>query len=93
MFLVGLSDQSILLYTEAGAPLWKHQGAKSIFSKPFVKDGLAWIDQGNELVAISIKTGKIEKKFSMPSGAGTPFIMNHTLFSASPNRLLYGFAP
>lgn len=93
MFLVGLSDQSILLYTEAGAPIWKHQGAQSIFSKPFVKDGLAWIDQGNELVAISIKTGKIEKKFSMPSGAGTPFIMNHTLFSASPNRLLYGFAP
>ena len=93
MFMVGLSNQSILLYTEAGAPLWKYQGSKSVFSKPFVKDSLAWIDQGNELVALSLKTGKIEKKFNMPGGAGTPFIMNHTLFSASPNRLLYGFSP
>ncbi len=91
-FLVGLSDQSILLYTEAGAPLWKYTGKNAIFPKPFVKDGFAWIDQGNEVIGISIKTGKKEQKFSTPGGAGTPFILNHTLFSASPKRLLYGFS-
>lgn len=91
-FLVGLSDQTILLYTEAGAPLWEYVSKNAIFPKPFVKDGLAWIDQGNEIVGISLKTGKKEQKFSTPGGAGTPFIMNHTLFSASPKRLLYGFS-
>ena len=91
MFLIGLADQSILLYTESGAPLWKFHGTNSIFQKPFIKDGFAWIDQGNEVVAISLKTGKVERKFSTPGGAGTPFIMNKTLYSASPKRLLYGF--
>ena len=90
-FLVGLSDQSILLYSEAGAPLWKFNGKNAVFPKPFVKDGYAWIDQGNEVIGISLKTGKKERKYSTPGGAGTPFILNHTLFSASPKRLLYGF--
>ena len=90
--LVGLSDQSILLYSEAGAPLWKYVGKNSIFTKPFVKEGFAWIDQGNEVIGISIKTGKKERKFSTPGGAGTPFVLNHTLFSASSKRLLYGFS-
>jgi outer membrane protein assembly factor BamB len=92
MIMVGLADQSILLYTETGTPLWKYKSRNSIFPKPFVKDGLAWIDQGNDVVAISLKTGKVERKFSTPGGAGTPFIMNKTLFSASPKRLLYGFS-
>ena len=92
MIMVGLADQSILLYTETGTPLWKFKSRNSIFPKPFVKDGFAWIDQGNEVVAISLKTGKVERKFSTPGGAGTPFIMNKTLFSASPKRLLYGFS-
>ncbi len=90
--LVGLSDQSILLYSEAGAPLWKYAGKNAIFPKPFVKEGFAWIDQGNEVIGISIKTGKKEKKFSTPGGAGTPFVLNRTLFSASSKRLLYGFS-
>ena len=89
--ILSLSDQSILLYSNIGTPLWKYQGKKSIFSKPFIYDGKAWIDQGNELIAISIKTGKVVKSFNTPGGAGTPFILNRTLFSASPKRVLYGF--
>lgn len=89
--IISLSDQSILLYSSIGTPLWKFPGRKSIFSKPFIYDGKAWIDQGNEIIAISIKTGKVVKTFNTPGGAGTPFILNHTLFSASPKRVLYGF--
>ena len=89
--IISLADQSILLYSNIGTPLWKFQGKKSIFSKPFIYDGKAWIDQGNELIAISLKDGKIVKTFNTPGGAGTPFILNHTLFSASPKRVLYGF--
>ncbi len=89
--LVGLANQSLLLYSISGTPLWKFQGKNSIFSKPFVEDGLAWLDQGNEVIAISLSDGKITQRFSTPGGAGTPFILNKTLFSASSKRLLYGF--
>ena len=90
--LIGLANQSVLLYTETGAPLWKFHGENSVFMKPFVKDDYAWLDQGNEIVAISLKNGKVERKFNTPGGAGTPFIMNKILYSASPKRLLYGFS-
>lgn len=89
--ILSLADQSILLYSNIGTPLWKYQGKKSIFSKPFIYDGLAWIDQGNEIIALSLKDGKVVKTFNTPGGAGTPFILNHTLFCASPKRVLYGF--
>ena len=92
LFLIGLADQSLLLYTESGTPLWKYRGKGTVFPKPFVKDGFAWIDQGNEVVSVSLKNGRVERKFSTPGGAGTPFIMNKTLYSASPKRLLYGFS-
>lgn len=90
--MVSLSDQTILLYTKSGAPLWKYQGNGSIFLNPMIKDGVAWIDQNNQVIGISLKTGKVEKRFNTPGGSGTPFIMNQTLFTASPKHLLYGFA-
>lgn len=90
--LIGLSDQSVLLYSNDGAPLWKFKGKNSIFTNPFVKDDFIWIDQGNEIISLSIKDGKVQRRFSTPGGAGSPFIMNHTLFSASPKRVLYGFS-
>lgn len=90
--IISLADQSILLYSNIGTPLWKFQGKKSIFSKPFIYDGKAWIDQGNEIIAISLKDGKVVKTYNTPGGAGTPFILNHTLFCASPKRILYGFS-
>lgn len=90
--LVGLANQSLLLYSIAGTPLWKFQGKNSIFSTPFVDEGLAWLDQGSEVIAISLSDGKIIRRFSTPGGAGTPFILNKTLFSASSKRLLYGFS-
>ena len=89
--IISLADQSILLYSNIGTPLWKYQGKKSIFSKPFIHDGKAWIDQGNEIIALSLKDGKVVKTFNTPGGAGTPFILNQTVFSASPKRVLYGF--
>lgn len=89
--LLGLADQSLLLYSKEGAPLWKFKGKNSIFTTPFVKDGEAWIDQGNEIISISMKNGKTLRHFSTPGGSGSPFIMNKTLYSASPKRILYGF--
>lgn len=90
--LVGLSNQSVMLYNEVGAPLWKYQGRNSIFTQPIVFDDIAWIDQGNEVIGLSLKDGSVAKKFSTPGGAGTPYIIGRTLFSASPKRFLYGFS-
>ena len=81
-----------MLYSSSGTPLWKFQGKNSIFMKPFIAGSLAWIDQGNEVVSISLKDGSVVNRFKTPGGAGTPFIMNRTLYSASSKRLLYGFS-
>jgi len=90
--IVGLSDQSILFYSNNGTPLWKYQGQGSVFNTPFVHDGIAWIDQGKEVVGISLKDGQVIRKFSTPGGAGAPFVMNKNLYSVSTKRLLYGFS-
>ena len=90
--LVGLANQSLYLYTVAGTPLWKFQGKSSIFSSAFIDDGLAWLDQGNEVIALSLSEGKVVKRYSTPGGAGSPFVLNKTLYSASSKRLLYGFS-
>ncbi|MCQ2054070.1 MAG: hypothetical protein MJY82_02110 [Fibrobacter sp.] len=90
--IVGLSDQTLLCYTPNGTPVWKFQGKNSVFNTPFIHDGNIWIDQGNEVVSISLKTGKISQKFSTPGGAGTPFVLNKILYTASSKRLLYGFS-
>ncbi|MCF0225424.1 MAG: hypothetical protein HUK20_14250 [Fibrobacter sp.] len=90
--LVNLANQAILLYTEAGAPLWKTQGKNSVFSKPFVKNETIWIEQGEEIVSIDLKDGKIQQHYNIPGGSGTPFVTNNVLFTASPKRILYGFA-
>lgn len=90
--LIGLANQTIMLYNEAGAPLWKYMGKNSIFSQPIVSEDLVWIDQGNEVVGLSLQDGSVVKKFSTPGGAGTPYIIGKTLYSASPKRFLYGFS-
>ena len=90
--LVGLADQSLLLYSTSGTPLWKFQGKNSIFMKPFISGSYAWIDQGNEVISLSLKDGSVVNRFKTPGGAGTPFVMNRTLYSASSKRLLYGFS-
>ncbi len=90
--IVGLSDQSILFYTNNGTPLWKFQGQNSIFNTPFVHEGTAWLDQGKEVVGISLKDGKVQRKFSTPGGAGTPFVMNKNLYNVSTKRLFYSFS-
>jgi len=90
--LIGLADQSVLLYSKEGAPLWKYKGKQSIFTNPFVKDNEAWLDQGNEIISISLKDGSVVRTFGTPGGAGTPYVMNHTLYSISPKKLLYGFS-
>ncbi len=90
--LLALANQQLELYSlNADDPIWKYQGKGSIFGSPVIHRSLAWIDQGNEIVGISLTKGIVEKRFHTPGGAGTPYILDNTLFSASPKRLLYAF--
>lgn len=90
--LVSLSNQEIRLYSiPDGNILWSFQGKNSLFGKMAIHENIAWIDQGEELLGLSLTTGKPETRHSIPGGAGTPFIIGHTLYSATPQRLLYFF--
>lgn len=90
--LVSLANQQIKMFRlGSDDPIWTYQGNGSIFATPVIYKSLAWIDQGNSIVGLSLSKGTVEKRFSTPKGAGTPFILNNTLFSASPKRLLYAF--
>lgn len=91
--LIGLSNQEIALYTaKTGSLIWNYSGTRSVFVTPVVHNGIAWIDQGSEVIGISINTGKVEHRFKTPGGASSPFIIDKTIFTASSKRLLYAFS-
>lgn len=90
--LVSFVDQEIRLYTlPAGEVLWAYQGKKSIFGKMAISKNTVWIDQGEELVGIDINTGKAAESHTIPGGTGSPFIVGQTLYTATPQHLLYSF--
>lgn len=90
--LASFADQELRLYSiPEGEVLWSYQGKKSLFGKIAIANDIAWIDQGEELVGIDIKTGKMTDSHSIPGGAGTPFIVGQTLYTATPQHLLYSF--
>lgn len=90
--IASFADQEIRLYSlPEGAVVWNFQGKKSLFGKMALYNDTVWIDQGKEVVGISIETGKIASRFQIPGGAGTVFISGETLYSATPQRLLYFF--
>ncbi|MBP5248260.1 MAG: hypothetical protein J6Z31_10470 [Fibrobacter sp.] len=90
--LAGLSDQKICLYgLTSKEPLWTYAGENSIYTTPVVKGNSLYIDQKSYVAKISLSKGTLEKRFPTPGGSGTPFILDNTLFCASPKRLLYAF--
>lgn len=92
MILAGLSNQQIALYSsKTGNPVWSYSGTGSVFVTPVVHNGIAWIDQGKEIIGISINNGKVEHRFKTPGGASSPFILDKIIFTASSKRLLYAF--
>lgn len=90
--LAGLSNQKICLYgLTSKEPLWTYAGENSIYTTPVVKGNSLYIDQKSYVAKISLSKGILEKRFPTPGGSGTPFILDNTLFCASPKRLLYAF--
>lgn len=90
--LVGFADQRISLYgPKTSIPIWTFAGKNSIYATPVVNGNHLYIDQQSHIAQISLSKGTVERRFSTPGGAGTPFILDNTLFCTSPKRLLYAF--
>lgn len=90
--LVGFADQKIGLYAQTSRePLWTFSGNNSVYTAPVVNGNYLYIDQQSHIAQISLSKGTVEKSFATPGGAGTPFILENTLFCTSPKRLLYAF--
>jgi outer membrane protein assembly factor BamB len=90
--LIGLNNQQLILYNlKTTRPIWKYQGQGSVFVQPVLDRGLAWIDQKDALVAISLDNGRIVHRLPIPGGGGQIFISNGILYSVSSQQLLYAF--
>lgn len=90
--LAGLADQKICLYALTSQdPLWTFDGQSSIYTNPVVRGNSLFIDQKSYIAQVSLSKGTLEKRYPTPGGAGTPFILDNTLFCTSPKRLLYAF--
>ena len=90
--LAGLANQQIVFYNlETDISKWDYNGSGSIFVTPVIHNNIAWIDQKNEIIGLSLTTGKVIHRYKTPGGASTPFILDKTIFTASPKRLLYAF--
>lgn len=90
--LAGFADQKIRLFgLNSSEPLWTYAGKGSIYTAPIVFGNSLFIDQNSYIAQISLAKGSLEKRFPTPGGAGTPFILDNTLFCTSPKRLLYAF--
>lgn len=86
------ASQKIHLYgLTSKTPLWTYAGQGSVYSSPVINGNSLYIDQKTHIAKISLAKGILEKSFSTPGGAGTPFILDNTLFCPSPKRLLYAF--
>lgn len=90
--LAGFADQKIRLFgLSSTEPLWTYAGAGSIYTAPIIYGHSLFIDQNAYIAQISLAKGTLEKRFPTPGGAGTPFVLDNTLFCTSPKRLLYAF--
>lgn len=90
--LVSLANNEIRLYSvPAGEVVWRYRGKGSVFGKFAVKGDTVWIDQKDEIVGISMETGKIVARYPVSGGAGTPFISQNSLYSVSSQGLIYAF--
>ncbi|WP_288787380.1 hypothetical protein, partial [uncultured Fibrobacter sp.] len=58
---------------------------------PVMHGSRLYVDQKAHIAKLSLAKGILEKSFGTPGGAGTPFILDNTLFCPSPKRLLYAF--
>jgi len=90
--IFGLANQQLAFFNlKSGKEVWRFQGKGSVFMQPSVQNGVAWLDQKDEIVAIQLETGKILARQRIIGDSGPPFVTGDFLYSSSPRRLLYSF--
>ena len=91
--LLYFEDNEIALYSlPHGKRIWNYQAKFSAFNEFVLQTKSFWIDQNEELLELSLDSGKVLRKLSIYGGTGAPFILNHTLYTITPQKLLYSFS-
>lgn len=90
--IIGFSNQQIIsLNAETGAFNWQWQGQNSLFVSPDVYKEKLYIDQGNILKVLNLKTGQEISKHFYSTEIGSPKIMNEKLYLSSRSGILHSF--
>lgn len=68
---LGLSDQRILAFDRnSGEHLWQYQGSGSLFVKPLLVGDQLYLDQGQKIVVLDERTGKLMRQKVYPFRIG-----------------------
>lgn len=90
--IIGFSNQQIIsLNAETGEFNWQWQGQNSLFVSPDVFKEKLYIDQGNVLKVLNLKTGKEVSKHFYSTEIGSPKIINQKLYLSSRSGILHSF--
>jgi hypothetical protein len=90
--LAGTANQSLSLFEiPSGKLSWTFSSRGSAFMQAIPNASHIWLDQDNSIAAIDISTGKLVKKHKILGSGASIFIHGNTLYSATPQKLLYAF--
>jgi len=90
--LLGLSDQRlVMLSIKTGKEIWSYQGKGSVYIHPNIQGSQVLIDQGTSILSLELSTGKPITRINVPDGAGSIWANSSTLFTSSPQGLLFAF--
>jgi len=90
--LAGTVNQSLSLFEiPSGKLSWTFGSKGSASMQAIPNSSYIWLDQDNSIVAIDIGSGKIAKKHKILGNGASIFIHGNTLYSATPQKLLYAF--
>jgi outer membrane protein assembly factor BamB len=89
---LGLSNQQIIaINLSQGKISWKYQGELSLFVKPFFDTYTLYMDQGNRIVELDLKTGEALLNMQLPEAVGPVFSAFNRIFFSTRSGLLFSF--
>jgi outer membrane protein assembly factor BamB len=90
--IIGLANQKITVFDiNKQMPVWSFQGTSSVYIQPEIVQGQVFIDQGSSVISLDQATGKRIRSLPVPDGAGPVWANESTVFTSSPQGLLFAF--
>jgi|GEM_PF-2788114 len=90
--ILGLANQKLVLVDlSTRKKLWTYSGAGSIYVQPEIQNDILLIDQDHSILWLDLPTGTKIKETPIPNGAGPIWSTPATVYSTSPQGLLFAF--